>query len=138
MKALDAILVLGLAGCSESERAEPQPEAEFSQRSLAGTWLEDSQLPQCRVLSETVVDNEGRYLEHLTNVFPDGVRTATFGGTWHIQDGLLVETITNDLKYNTAVPRISGISKIVRLDGRELVVTDTNNNMTVSYKRANQ
>jgi len=138
MRALGAILVLCLAGCSESEKPKPGPTVEFSQHDLAGRWLQDAQIPQCRVLSETMVDDEGCYVQQLTNVFSDGVRTATFAGTWRIQDGLLVETITNDFKFNTMVPRVAGISKIVRLDRLELVVTDTNNNTTVLYKRVSQ
>jgi len=100
--------------------------------------MADSQLPQCRVLSETVVDDEGRYLEHLTNIFPDGVRTLSSAGTWHVQNGLLVATMTNDLTHNTLVPRLVGISKIVRLDERELVVTDTNNGCTEIYKKSDR
>ena len=83
-----------------------------------------------------MVDNQGRYVQHLTNVLSDGARTATVAGTLHIQDGQLVDTITNDFGGNTMVPRIASIMKIVRLDQHELVLSDTNSSSMVLYKRS--
>jgi hypothetical protein len=48
----------------------------------------------------------GGYLEHITNTLADGVRTGTLARTLQVRDGLLIDTITNDLTYNTLVPRL--------------------------------
>ena len=138
MRALGAILVLCLAGCSESEKVKPQSGAESLQQSLAGRWLGDSQLPDRRVLSETVVDGQGRYVLHLTNILSDGVRIATVAGTLHIRDGMLVDTITNDMGGNTTVPRIASTMKIVRVDEHELILSDTNSGQMVSYRKSDR
>jgi hypothetical protein len=83
-----------------------------------------------------LVDAQGRYVLHLTNVLSGGVRTATLEGTLLIQDGQLVDTITNDIGGNTMVPRIASIMKIVRIDEHELVLSDTNGSTKVSYQRS--
>jgi hypothetical protein len=138
MKALSVVFALLLVGCRESENRKTQPPAEFLQSSLAGRWLGDSQLPDRHVLSETVIDRDGRYVQHLTNVLSDGVRIATLAGTLHIEDGLLVDTITNDIGGNMTVPRIASIMKLVRVDEHELVLSDTNSSKMISYKRTDR
>ncbi len=136
MRASGFILILCLTGCRQSGDPKPQPQVGFSQQSLAGRWLADSRLPDRRISSDTIVDSEGRYVLHLKNVLSDGVRTATLAGTWRIQDGQLVDTITNDIGGNTRVPRVVSILKIVRLDGRELVLAETNSSTMISYRRS--
>ena len=136
MRALGVVLILCLAGCGESGGSKPHPSPEFSQKSLAGRWSEDSQLRDRRVLSEMVVDAQGGYILHLTNILSDGVRTATLAGTLQIQDGQLVDTITNNFGGSTRVPRVASIMKIVRIDEHELVLSDTNSSTEFSYKRS--
>jgi hypothetical protein len=79
----------------------------------------------------------GGYLEHIANTLADGVRTGTLAGTLQVRDGLLIDTITNDLTYNTLVPRVALVARIVRLDQHELVVSVTNDDeiTDVVYKR---
>jgi hypothetical protein len=136
MKPFLIIGVLCLTGCGESEIDKPASEMELSQRSLAGTWIEDSQLQHFRVLGKRVVDGDGQYILHLTNIFPYGVRTAQIAGMLQIEDDQLVDTITNDFSGNTRVPRIASVMKILRLDRHELVLSDTNSHSMVSFKRA--
>jgi len=88
-----------------------------------------------QVRSLTVVDAQGRYTVYLTNVLSGGVRIAKLAGTLQIQGGLLVDTITNAFGANTRVPRIDSVMKIIRLDDRELVLSDTNNLKTVTYRK---
>ena len=52
----------------------------------------------------------------------------------HIQDGQLVDTITNDFGGSPMVPRVASIMKIVRIDEHELVLSDTNSSTRVSYR----
>ena len=138
MRALGLILVFCLAGCGEPGKVKPESSPKSLQQSLAGRWLGDSQLPDRRVLSETVVDGQGRYVLHLTNVLSDGVRIATVAGTLHIRDGMLVDTITNDMGGNTTVPRIASTMKIVRVDEHELILSDTNSGQMISYRKSDR
>ena len=124
-----------LTACSRSDRnATVSNDLAISQK-LCGRWLADSRMKDRQVRSLTVVDAQGRYTVYLTNVLSGGVRIAKLAGTLQIQGGLLVDTITNAFGANTRVPRIDSVMKIIRLDDRELVLSDTNNLKTVTYRK---
>lgn len=55
-----------------------------------------------------------------------------------MRDGLLIDTITNDVGGNTLVPRFQSVSRIIRLDEHELVVRDTNKDETITYRKDNR
>jgi hypothetical protein len=128
--------ILLLSACNPSDRTEaPTADVELRQK-LIGRWRVDSRLPgDIRVQSETVVDPGGGYVLHLTNTLADGVRTATLAGTLQVRNGLLIDTITNDLGGNTLVPRIASVARIIRVDENELVVRSTNNDETITYRK---
>src|SRR4051812_47602138 len=90
--------ILLLSACNRSDKtAGPTSDAELRQK-LIGRWVGDSQLPGgIHVQSETIIDSEGGYVLHLTNTLADGVRTVSLAGTLQVKDGILIDTITNDL-----------------------------------------
>jgi hypothetical protein len=128
--------ILLLSACSHSDRTEASAsDVELSQK-LIGRWREEARLPgDTHVQGETVVDSGGGYVLHLTNTLVDGVRTATLAGTLQVRDGLLIDTITNDIGGNTRVPRIVLVAKIIRVDEHELTVRSTNNNEIITYRK---
>lgn len=133
-------VALVLVGCSrqpETRNAADSPASKASQDMLAGTWLGNAKLGDRHILSTTVVDAQGHYVQHLTNVLSEGVRTATISGTLEIHDGLLVDTITNE-SGNTRVPRIASVMRILRLDKALLILSETNSGETVTYRKADQ
>jgi hypothetical protein len=137
MRSLFCILpILVLSACSRSNRTDAAAGDAGLQQKLIGVWRVDAQLPgDIHVQSETIIDSGGGYLEHLTNALADGVRTVTLGGTMQVREGLLIDTITNDFTWHTAVPRLAGVDRIIRLDEHELVVRSTNSDETVTYRK---
>ena len=137
MKSFSFICVFMLTGCGPSDHGLTETTGDPG-HSLAGRWLADSQLgDRGRVISETLVDDHGRYTIHLTNFVSDGFRTATAEGTLEIRDGLLIDTITNDVSGNTQVPRVVSVAKIIRWTDDQLILSDTNTGIAVTYRRAN-
>jgi hypothetical protein len=128
--------ILVLSACSDSNRKEaPASDVELRQK-LIGTWRGDSRLPgDIHVQSETVVDSDGGYVLHLTNILADRVQTTTIAGTLQVRDGLLIDTITNDLSENTRVPRVASVTRIIRVDEHELAVRSTNDDETITYQK---
>jgi len=134
--------MLVLSACNHSNRtATATGDAELRQK-LTGKWREDSQFPGgIHVQSERIVDSDGSYILHLTNTLADGVRTVTVAGTLEVKDGILIDTITNDLTYHTLVPRIAGVDRIIRVDEHQLIVRGTNTDaavMTLIYQKVSR
>jgi len=122
MKLFALLLVLVLvAGCQrQSEHVASSDEA--LQRKLAGVWVHKRTLKSGPdVVATLQVNPDGTFSG--TSIFskplPDGLGRLEQSGTWRIEDGFLVMTVTSSSLTNAQLPE-EGRVQIVRLDEREL------------------
>jgi hypothetical protein len=110
--------MLLLVGCSRQGNAE-------AQKNLSGRWTAAGDNSESSHFKSTVtVDPNGDYVcEVIFQSSWDGVtRTSNLAGRWEVRDGVLIDTITKHSQTNAILPMISS-ARIVRLDGRQLVLT---------------
>jgi hypothetical protein len=120
------IPALLLTSCRREEKSRLSPKQEVSNK-LAGTWVfEPKYAYGSSEQKETVtVASDGSYIT-VINLFNRkiGPRTIRQEGTWRVEDGFLIDTITKDTQTNCSVPRTSRF-RIVRIDEGELELDDT-------------
>lgn len=122
MKASAFILVLFVlvAAC----RRHPEPAASSDkgmQRNLAGVWVHVQRFPSGEDIVDTVEMTPGGTYTAVHS-FPKrkrGLRTIEESGTWRVEDGVLIKTITSFSLTNALGPNEWRL-KIVRLDDVEL------------------
>lgn len=123
MRASACILVLFVLVAACRRHPEPAASADAGiQKRLAGVWSHEQKSRSGQVIvADTIeVNPDGTCASVAT--FPKrklGPRSAEQSGTWRIEDGVLIFTITRDSVTNAQVPSV-GRFKIVRLDDREL------------------
>jgi hypothetical protein len=84
---------------------------------LVGTWsleIDNTQFTNIYAPDGSFTSQE--IFNHAKNT-----NTYQMAGIWHIQDGNLIQTITNDSRKRAHVPRTGNELQIIRVDGYELV-----------------
>ena len=121
MKFKPIVFALGLllTGCSRHD-------AKLADQ-VAGTWMS----------AHTVwtLSPDGSFHSHLAGTNAGIIKEAVYDGTWSVQDGFLVTTITQRSSQNlTNLASIGQVDhqKIVRLDSTRLVLSD---GLTNTYTR---
>ena len=118
MKNILPVIALGLilTGCSKA------PSDTKVSKSLPGSWhmVPLSAEQSGNKIIFTIAPN-GDFTRH--GVSSDGVHSSLdIAGTLKVQDGYLIETITNSSQRNAHLPRITR-EKIIRADDHEIVFT---------------
>jgi hypothetical protein len=109
--------ILLSAGC------KPQGDAKV-RRNLPGSWIAAGNYPEGGRFTNTItVDPTGGYVCHVAAYGTDGIlRTSDLAGKFEVRDGMLIDTMTRHSNTNAPLPSTSRC-RIVRFDGRELVIT---------------
>jgi hypothetical protein len=88
----------------------------------AGTWTCDVDDPNGdHFHSRLSFDPQGRYSEICSNTTAYGTQLSTIQGTMKIEDGFIVDTITNHSNTNAVLPNTTR-AKIIRQNEREITV----------------
>jgi hypothetical protein len=115
MRAAILLLVLTamLAGCKRQQG---------SASSLsAGTWKCELDYPSGGHFQSTMIlGSDGRYVCNGSVTGTNGVRTFRVEGTMEIEEGFIVDTMTNHSNTNAPLPHTSR-AKIIRQSEREIV-----------------
>jgi hypothetical protein len=90
-------------------------------RTLPGTWVAQGGSSTC------IRDADGHFVAQLA-----GRHTGRMEGTWQIQDGFLIDSITNST-LTTHVPYTIR-AQILRMDGHELAVQDDAKTISISQR----
>ena len=102
------------------------------QQELSGTWLFEAKYVQGGNLEQTItVAPDGSYT--LTSTMPgrtNGPRTISMEGTFRVEGGVLVDTVTKNSQTNAPVPSTNR-SRIIRVDNHELALDYEKNAWTV-------
>jgi hypothetical protein len=113
-----AVVLLATACRQHKDSAD-----ETMQKQLAGTWTWEAKYAGGVDSEHTITVNpNGSYA--LTINIPtrtNGPRTVNIEGTFHVEDGFLVDTMTKHSETNAPVPSTNR-ARIVRLDGREMAL----------------
>jgi hypothetical protein len=121
--------VLLLTACRRKEETHLSPDTEMRKK-LPGIWVFEPKYASGRNDQRvtTTVAADGSYVTSIA--LPgrtNGPRTIKLEGTWRIEDGFLIDTITKDSQTNSSVPRTSR-DRIIRIDDRELELADPEKN----------
>ena len=112
------LLVVLLAGCDRSETQ--------LHRQIAGSWVRDSQF-------EMSLSADGSFVSHWT--LPD--KSLTYQGTWQIQDGSMISTITNCVAEGTTnFEHIGSVDhwSIIQADRTRLVFSNKDGVISLTRK----
>jgi hypothetical protein len=94
-------------------------------KKLPGIWVFEARFARGGdVVSTTTVAPDGSYV--CTIAIPgrtNGPRTISMEGTFRVENGFLIDTITKNSQTNASVPSTNR-GRIVRIDDRELVLDD--------------
>jgi hypothetical protein len=95
------------------------------QKELSGTWMFEAKFARGGdTLSTLAVAPNGSYV--CTIAIPgrtNGPRTVSMEGTFRVENGFLIDTVTKNSQTNASVP-YTNRSRIIRVDDRELVLDD--------------
>jgi len=125
---LVAIPLLVTACGRNSESAD-----EKLRKQLPGVWMFEAKYASgSEALCRFTMASDGSYsstitLPHRTN----GPQVVSMEGTFRVEDGFLIDTVTKNSQTNASVPSTNR-SRIVRIEGRELVLSDEKIPGTVS------
>jgi hypothetical protein len=113
-------VVLLVTACSRHEDSAD----EKIRKNLPGTWVLEARYESgSDIRSTTTVAPDGSYactldLPGRTN----GPRTISMEGTFRVENGFLIDTITRDSQTNARAVPNTNRSRVVRIDDRELVL----------------
>jgi|GEM_PF-4987036 len=113
-------LVLILPACAHRVPNNPSARTNF-----IGTWTTaDVTLPDQTLISDvtTIIRPDGSYISRYTISRAGETRQQTTGGRWKIKNGFFIETQTN--VNGTSAIGESGTSKILRLDNKEMILSN--------------
>ena len=122
MRASSSILVLMMLvlACRPRRESTSSPDEQMRTK-LAGVWVGVQKYASGHDVMNTMeVTSDGTCTTKLS--IPErkvGPRTIEQTGTWRLEDGVLVETITSDSQTNARVPDMVRF-KILRIDDHEL------------------
>ena len=114
-------VALLLTACRPKDSADDK-----MQKELSGTWTFEARYKSGGSVEQSMtLARDGSYV--LTLTMPgrtNGPRTISMEGTFRVEGGFLVDTVTKDSQTNAAPMPRTNRARIVRLDGRELVLDD--------------
>lgn len=84
---------------------------------LVGTWLRELENMRCTY----IVAPDGSFTGKAVFSHPDRTNTYLQAGTWQVQDGSLIETVTKDSNKSAQVPR-SHSGRIIFVNTNEFIV----------------
>jgi hypothetical protein len=114
-------------------RHAKQPTDSDLRQKLSGTWAWERDNIRC---TNTIAPN-GTFDYQLVYLYAKDARTHQVEGTWQVEDGILIETITNDNDAQHRVPRTNS-AQIILVDARELSVAYQHFTNTETWKRISQ
>jgi hypothetical protein len=98
---------------------------DFSQK-LAGAWSWE----YANIRDTYTFAPDGSFAVHEIFSHPKSTNTYQMAGLWHIKDGMIVQTVTNDSNTKRRVPRTSS-GQVVRVDAHEYVVAFGTNQLVL-------
>jgi hypothetical protein len=116
--AVVGLVIIGIIACGLLfwQQAKQSKDRDF-RRKLAGTWSWEFGNER----DTNVIASDGSYDEQLISTNSKGAKLFQSAGMWQIEDGIFIETVTNDSRAHARVPRIKS-AQIVRVDAREFVI----------------
>ncbi len=119
------------------------------QRQLIGTWLTEDLNLETGVRTRTgmwIVMPNSTFRYEWTNAFPSKVQWVTSEGKLKVKDGYLIQTITNVVAHGRPASEqdrlpeggVTGRTKIIRLNNRELELEPNPVSGKIVYKKLNK
>jgi hypothetical protein len=91
---------------------------------LAGTWTTEKTSRGGTTTWTNVIANDGRYrCEVVARSGSNTVKTTLIEGTFRIENGMLIEIMTNTTATNVSQLPLISRSKILRMNDREMVLS---------------
>jgi hypothetical protein len=111
-----AILALIVSACNQNPDAR-------AQKLLVGTWSMTANYEWGYNATITIsIGPDGKYVCQVVGRGESGTeRTFDMQGTWHVQNGVLIDTMIYNSTTNYTLPSVSR-GRIVRIDNREMLL----------------
>jgi len=109
-----------LTACGQREPSPLESDAEI-QAKLVGTWVREGTDSDGEYRTVNTISADGDYVAEGTFVVSNTARRFTESGTILFRGGVLTQTTTKHSNTNARLPMVER-TRIVRLDGRELVL----------------
>jgi hypothetical protein len=115
-------LVLLIVGSVLAQQDITRPSDANIRKNLTGAWHVVPFLPGGDSGSKIIytISPNGDFTRQ--GIFTNGLHSFDMSGTLQVQDGYLIETVTNSSQKRVHIPRVSR-EKIIRADDREVVFT---------------
>ena len=118
------ITFLALRFWATAGESPQQSDGEIRQK-IVGTWTIDlGKTNQTYSAKGTVIySSNGCYVAKAT-IWQDGkAHEEKYGGLWHVEDGVLTDTVTNATGIEDGFqPKIYEVARVIRVDEKELVM----------------
>jgi hypothetical protein len=130
------ITLLTLAFQAMAADSSPQSDAEICQK-IIGTWIIDIGTTNETLSAkgtETYSSN-GCFIVKMTILDGGKEHQERFEGVWHIEGGILIDSVTNALGVLGGAPKNYEYARVIRVDDRELILKSAG--LTIKRKRGN-
>lgn len=124
---ISLVLIVFLTACKKHNEIKPAPSEFELQQRLVGKWscskdyTNELSTNGTTFESSVTVASNGTYVGDLSEYNPTHLKSWHIEGTWKINNGFLIDTITKHSSTNAILP-IEERAKIIRFDTNELIL----------------
>src|SRR5579871_6461675 len=116
-----ALVTAACSGQSSLTNAPSRTDAEIT-RNLVGSWKVDVTFPSGTTGKGSVsLAKDGTFTSEGTFAQGDGHISIGYAGTWQVENGVLIETVTNSSHSNLPPVGLVTRDRILRVDNRKFV-----------------